>query len=235
MSSDLQIAQSLLAACLEADHKPGKVQFTKYLYLLDYCHWRFTGRKATSLPWRFYHYGPWCEEAEDCMSQLASDHSFHWRETESSFIRSVEVPAHKHDLTTRSLMTQIIGLFKDRELNLLLEVAYSQTEPMVRARRGDVLDFDSILVDKRMPVFFPVPPKPATSYRVHPERLKKMEAFRARAERLIEKSRQRMAFRESESYQEALCMLKEEFTAPDRLPEMRGAISLEAADGLANG
>ena len=29
MPSDLQIAQSLLAACLEADHKPGKIQFTR--------------------------------------------------------------------------------------------------------------------------------------------------------------------------------------------------------------
>ncbi len=234
MPSDLQIAQSLLAACLEADHKPGKVQFTKYLYLLDYCHWRFTGCKATSLPWRFYHYGPWCEQAEDCMAQLASDYAFHWRETEASFIRSVEVPAHKLDLTTRSLMTQIVGWFKDRELNVLLEVTYSQTEPMVRARRGDVLDFSSVPVDKRIPVFFPIPPQ-VTSYRLHPERLKKMEAFRARAEKLKEKARQRMAFRESESYQQAADMLKEEFTAPDRLPEMSGSISFDAANGLANG
>ncbi len=234
MPSDLQIAQSLLAACLEADHKPGKVQFTKYLYLLDYCHWRLTGRKATSLPWKFYHYGPWCEEAEACMAQLASDYAFHWRETEASFIRSVEVPAHKLDLTTRSLLTQIVGWFKDRELNVLLEVTYSQTEPMVRARRGDVLDFASVPVDKRMPVFFPNP-VPAASYRLHPERLKKMETFRARAEKLKEKARQRMAFRGTESYQLAADMLKEEFTAPDRLPEMSGSISFDAANGLANG
>lgn len=235
MPSDLQIAQSLLAACLEADHKPGKVQFTKYLYLLDYCHWRFTGRKATSLPWRFYHYGPWCEQAEDCMAQLARDYSFGWREMEAPFIRSVEVPTHKLDLTTRSSIAQIIGWFKDRELNVLLEVAYSQTEPMVRARRGDVLDFNSVPVDKRMPVFFPVATQPATSYRLHPERLKKMEAFRARAEKLKDKARQRMAFRESEIYQQAAYMLKEEFTAPDRLPEMNGSISFDAANGLAEG
>jgi len=44
-----------------------------------------------------------------------------------------------------------------------------------------------------------------------------------------------MTFRESESYQQAAYMLKEEFTAPDRLPEMSGSISLDAANGLANG
>lgn len=219
MPSALQIAQRLLAACLEADHKPGKVQFTKYLYLLDYCHWRFTGRKATSLPWKFYHYGPWCEQAEDCMAQLASDYAFQWRETEYSFIRSVEVPAHPLDLTTRSLISQIVGWFKDRELNVLLEVTYSQTEPMVRAKRGDLLDFSSVPMDKQMPMFFPPVSYRGAKYQIHPERLKRMEAFRARAEALKEKAKQRMAFRESESYQQAAALMKEEFTAHDRLGE----------------
>ncbi len=235
MPSDLQIAQSLLAACLEADHKPGKVQFTKYLYLLDYCHWRFTGHQATSLPWKFYHYGPWCEQVEDCMTQLATDYAFQWRETEASFIRSVEVPPHKLDLTTRSFITQIVGWFKDRELNVLLEVAYSQTEPMVRARRGDTLDFSSIPVNKQMPVFFPAVSYRSAAYQLHPERLKRMEAFRARAETLKEKAKQRMAFRETESYQQAASLMKEEFTAPDRLPEMRGSMTFDAANGFATG
>jgi len=235
MPSDLEIAQSLLAACVEAGHKPGKVQFTKYLYLLDYCHWRFTARKATALPWRFYHYGPWCEEVEHCMARLASDYSFEWRETESSFIRSVEVPGHKLDLTTNSLISQIIGWFKDRELNVLLDMTYSQTEPMARARRGEVLDFSCVPVDKRLPVFFMAGPSRVTSYRLHPERLRKMEAFRARMEKLRENTRQRMTFRESESYQRAVGMLKEEFTAPDRLPEMTGSMTFEAANGLADG
>lgn len=235
MPSDLQIAQSLLAACLEADHKPGKVQFTKYLYLLDYCHWRFTSRKATTLPWRFYHYGPWCEQAEDCMAQLATQYAFHWREVESSFIRSVEVPTHPLDICTKSMITQIIGWFRNRDLNVLLEATYSQTEPMVHAKRGDMLDFSTVPVDKRMPIFFPDVPQRATSYRLHPERLKRMEAFRARAEKLKEKAGQRMAFRESESYQQAASLLKEEFAAPVRLPEMNGSMTFDAADGFVTG
>ena len=169
------------------------------------------------------------------MAQLASDYAFQWRETESSFIRSVEVPSHKLDLTTNSLMARIIGWFKDRELNVLLEVTYSQTEPMARATRGEMLDFSCVPVDKQMPVFFPEAPPRATSYRLHPERLKKIELFRARMERLKEKTRQRMTFRESESYQQAAGMLKEEFTAPDRLPEMSGSMTFEAANGLADG
>ena len=235
MPSDLQIAQCLLAACLEADHKPGKVQFTKYLYLLDYCHWRFAGRKATALPWKFYHYGPWCEQAEDCMLQLASDYGFQWRETEASFIRSVEIPPNRLDLTTRSLITQIVGWFKDRELNVLLDVAYSQTEPMVRAGRGDVLDFSAVPVNQQMPVFFPAMPDRSSAYELHPDRLKRMEGFRAHAETLKEKAKQRMTFRESEAYRQAEALVKEEFTAPDRLPDMRGAVTFDAVDGFATG
>jgi hypothetical protein len=235
MPSDLQIAENLLAACLQAGHKPGKVQFTKYLYLLDYCHWRFTGQKATSLPWKFYHFGPWCEAVEDCMSSLASRYQFQWWEYEACFLRSVEVPAHPLDITTKSLLTQMVGMFKDRDLNTLLEVTYSQTEPMVQAKRGDVLDFSRIPVDKHMPMFFPAPVLCAANYQIHPERRKKMEAFRARAEKLKDKAKQRRAFRDTESYQQAVSLLKEEFTAPSTLPEMHGAISFEAADGLATG
>jgi hypothetical protein len=235
MPSDLQIAQSLLAACVGAGHKPGKVQFTKYLYLLDYCHWRFTGRKATSLPWKFYHYGPWCEQVDGCMTELAALHAFNWREVEAPFIYSVEVPTHKLDITSNSLINQIVGTFKDRELNSLLEVAYSQTEPMVSARRGDILDFSTVPVDKKMPIFFPTTPANPKIYPLHPEKIKQIEAFRARAEKLKAKARQRMTFRESEPFHQAASMLKEEFTAPDRLPEMTGSMTIEAADGLATG
>lgn len=169
------------------------------------------------------------------MAQLANQYAFHWREVESSFIRSVEVPTHALDISMKSMITQIVGWFKNRDLNVLLEVAYSQTEPMVHAKRGDVLDFSTVPVDKQMPVFFPNVSQRATSYRLHPERLKKMEAFRARADKLKEKAGQRMVFRESESYQQAACLLKEEFTAPDRLPEMNGSMTFEAADGIATG
>jgi len=233
MPNDLQIAEALLAVCLHADHKPGKIQFTKYLYLLDYCHWRFTGRKATALPWRFYHFGPWCEEAESCMATLAERHSFRWRDDEFSFVRSVELTPPPLDLTTRSLIEQIVEMFRNRDLNVLLEVTYSQTEPMVAAKRGDTLDFSRVPVERSMPVFFPSATQPTSEYQLHPERRRKMEAFRARAEALREKARQRMVYRESDTYQQAISRVAEEFTEYGKLPEMRGSVSLDAADGLA--
>ena len=232
MADNLQIAEALLATCLRAEHKPGKIQFTKYLYLLDYCHWRFTGKKVTSLPWKFYHYGPWCEEAETCMATLSSRYSFGWREDGAVILRSVEVASPPVGLTTKSLIEQIVGMFKDRDFNVLLDVTYSQTEPMAQAQRGDILDFATVPVTRTMPEFFPAPATAAATYQVHPERLKKMEAFRARAEALKEKAKQRMEFRESEAYQLALGMVAEELGTYGKLPEMQGEITLEAANGL---
>ena len=232
MPANLEIAEALLAACLHADHKPGKIQFTKYLYLLDYCHWRFTGRKATSLPWKFYHFGPWCEEAEACMATLADRYSFHWREQEASFVRSVEIKPPSLALQTKTLIAHIVSMFKDRDLNMLLDVTYSQTEPMVRAARGDVLDFSCVPVTKSMPEFFPAMVQAPVTYEIHPERRKKMEAFRARAETLRQKARERMAFRDSDEYQQALSLVAEELGSYGKLPEMQGEMTLEAADGL---
>ena len=60
---DRVIAQTLFSRCVEADHIPGKVRFTKYLYLLDYFYWHFRGCKATDINWKFYHFGPWAPEA----------------------------------------------------------------------------------------------------------------------------------------------------------------------------
>lgn len=231
MAHDLQIAEALLATCLRAGHKPGKVQFTKYLYLLDYCYWRFQGRQATSLPWKFYHYGPWCEAAETCMAALADQYEFRWRDDEFWFNRNVEVPMPAVDITLKGLMGRIVDAFKNRDLNALLEFAYSQTEPMVAARRGDLLDFSAVPVDKALPMFFPAE-QSATDFQLHPVRKQKMEAFRARVAKLREQAQQRMAYRESPEYAEAVSHVAEELGSYGDLPAMRGKVTLEAADGL---
>lgn len=232
MPTNGEIAEALLAACLSADHKPGKVQFTKYLYLLDYYHWHLTGRKATTFLWRFYHYGPWCEEVETCMAGLADHYHFGWQEQEAVIVRSLQVVSPRLDLTTKSLIGRVLSLFKDRDLNVLLEVAYSQTEPMAQAQRGDILDFSTVPVDRDLPSFFPAPGAIAKDFKIHFKRIEQMEAFRSKADTLREKARQRMAFRESDSYQKALSLMTEEFAAYGSLPSMGGCLSFEAADGL---
>ena len=233
MSTAQIIAERLLAECLEAGHKPGKVQFTKYLYHLDYCHWRYTGRTASAMPWKFYHYGPWCEEAEACMAGLAQQYGFGWREEEASLISSVSVAKQQVGILIASLISQIVALFKDKDLNTLLDTTYFDTEPMLHAKRGDTLNFATVPVAKSFPQYYPAPQE-GKPYPIPAARLKKMELLRERLPRLRAKAQERMALRNTPEYAQAMELLSKDLGTDETIPEIRLNISPEAAESLSN-
>jgi hypothetical protein len=235
MPSRQEIATALFARCLEYDHKPGKVQFTKYLYLVDYCHWRFKGRPASDIPWIFYHYGPWSPAAVECMAELATDYGFSWREEEAPVVRFVRVEEPiRLDLNTETIMKRIISAFKDREPMVVVEYTYSQTEPMLHAQRGSPLDFATIPVDKAMPDFFPARVKPA-AFSIAPQVQSRMDAMRAKVGKLRQQSEERQRFRETADYRTALELLSAETQAGEPLPSMRGRLTQEVIDDLGTG
>jgi hypothetical protein len=218
MPSCQEIAATLFARCLEHDHKPGKVQFTKYLYLVDYCHWRLKGRKATDVEWLFYHYGPWSPTAEECMAELAATLGFAWREEEGPVLKFVRVeePASL-GLTLESIIKRIVTFFKDREPMVVVEYAYSQTEPMLQAKRGDVLDFATVPVDQTMPEFAPTLAKPI-AFTLATRVQERMAALQAKAGKLRQQATERQRFRESADYRTALQMLAAESHTADPIP-----------------
>jgi hypothetical protein len=236
MPSTREIAEVLWARCLEADHKPGRVQFTKYLYLIDYSYWRFHGRQSTDAHWIFYLYGPWATEAQAAMNDLAAAHGFSWGEEEETVLRFVwvEEPPPRQSAEMEGTIQHILRAFKDRDLNYLLNFAYGQTEPMLAAKRGDALDFSQVPVDKTMPVFSPPKTKAAEAV-LHPRMAERVAAFRARAEQLRAKTEQRNVYRESEEYRKALLLLAEEMGAGWNLPELRAKMSEESAAALGKG
>ena len=232
MPSRQQIATALFARCLEHDHKPGKVQFTKYLYLVDYCHWRLKGRPATDIPWIFYHYGPWSPAAEECMAALAEDHGFSWREEEEPILRFVrlEEPV-RLDLTTESIIKRIVSAFKDREPMVVVDFTYSQTEPMLNAKRGEPLDFGTVPVDHAMPELAPTRTK-APAFALAPQVRARMEALKARSGKLRQQAEERQRFRETADYRAALDLLAADTGTAEPLPAMRGRLSREVIDDL---
>lgn len=232
MPSRQQIASALFASCLAHDHKPGKVQFTKYLYLVDYCHWHFHGRQATDINWIFYHYGPWSPAAEECMAAIAEDYGFSWFEEEEPVLQfaRVEEPAAP-GLTIHSIVEHVVRAFKDREPMCVVEFAYSQTEPMLNARRGDHLDFSVVPVDHAMPQFTPARPKPA-AFTLHPQLQERMAAMKAKSARLRQKADERQRFRESADYRTALQMLAAETLSPGSLPDMSGRMNPDVIGDL---
>lgn len=232
MPSRQEIAAALFARCLEHDHKPGKVQFTKYLYLVDYCHWRFKGRAATDIPWIFYHYGPWSPAAEECMVALADDHGFSWREEEEFVLRFVRVEEPMRlDLTLESIIQRILSAFKDREPMEVVEYTYSQTEPMLKARRGEPLDFGTVPIDRAMPEFVPTRAKPP-AFALAPQVQARMEALKAKSAKLRQQAEERQRFRETADYRTALDLLAAETSAGEALPTLRGRMSRDVVDDL---
>ncbi|MDO8544453.1 MAG: hypothetical protein Q7S40_28775 [Opitutaceae bacterium] len=232
MSSNREIAATLFARCLEHDHKPGKVQFTKYLYLVDYCHWRLKGHKATDIDWVFYHYGPWSPTAEKCMADLATTYGFSWREEEEPVLQFVRVEESLElGLTLETIIKRIVSFFKDREPMVVVEFAYSQTEPMLCAKRGDVLDFTTVPVNQTMPEFAPARLKPAP-FTLNPGLQERMAAMQTKAGKLREQAEERQRFRESAAYRTALQMLTAETGASAKIANMRGHMSVEVIDDL---
>jgi hypothetical protein len=234
MPSRQEIATALFARCLEHDHKPGKVQFTKYLYLVDYCYWRLKGRLASDIPWMFYHFGPWSPAAEECMAALADDYGFSWREEESFVLRfasRLEEPV-RLDLTLEAIIKRILSAFKDREPMVVVEYTYSQTEPMLNARRGEQLDFASVPVDQTMPEFVPARAKPAAAFALAPQVRARMDALKAKSAKLRQQAEERQRFRETPDYRTALDLLAAETSAGDSLPSLRGRMSREVIDDL---
>ena len=231
-----EIAEVLWARCLEADHKPGRVQFTKYLYLIDYCHWRFHGRQATDAHWVFHHYGPWAAEVHTAMNEIAATYGFSWGEEEDTVLQFVRVdePPPKQSTGMEGIIQHVLRAFKDRDLNYLLNVAYGQTEPMLAAKRGEALDFSLVPVDKAMPVFSP--PKPQVlETKLNPKMAVRVAAFRAKAGKLRARAEERNFYRESAEFQTAMQILADETGAGWKLPGLRAKLSDESAASMAEG
>ncbi|MDP2137199.1 MAG: hypothetical protein Q8J74_05045 [Candidatus Didemnitutus sp.] len=232
MPSRQEIAATLFARCLEHEHKPGKVQFTKYLYLVDYCHWRLKGRKATDIEWLFHHYGPWSPAAEECMADLSSTLGFSWREEEEPVLQYVRVEEPGSlGLTLEGIIKRIVTFFKDHEPMVVVEFAYSQTEPMLNAKRGDILDFKVVPVDQSLPEFAPAKVKPP-QFALATGIQEKMVAMQAKAGKLRQQALERQRFRETPDYRTALQMLAVESHSAEPVPALRGHMSRSVLEDL---
>lgn len=232
MPSTREIAEVLWARCLEADHKPGRVQFTKYLYLIDYCHWRFHGLQASDAQWIFYHYGPWAQEAHAAMNALAIEHGFSWGEEEDTVLRFVRVEESRRlDFGLEGIMQQIVRAFKNSDLNRVLEFAYNQTEPMLVAKRGDKLDFQTVPVDKSMPLFAPVPAK-TQLFKLSPARAEQLATMRGKRAELQALGERWRREREAPAFQEAMRLLNHETVAALPADSLKLSLSAEAVDSL---
>ena len=131
-----------------------KTALVKLVYLVDVECYRRLGRPATSLQWRFHHYGPYSAELEREVNHNAFVHVFgardsgygfapssDWRDIHSAFNTTFE-PA------VRRVADAVAKQWGLEPLNTILEYVYFETEPMQDARRGETLDFSRIQTER---------------------------------------------------------------------------------------
>jgi hypothetical protein len=219
----VKIAQTLFSRCLESELKPNRLEFTKFLYLIDYCYFRFKGEKATDIDWVFYHYGPWAFEMPSLMEQVMQVFPVGWEdrtEEYGGYMPRFDPIEERLGMSLEGIISRIINAFKSRSTNDTVEWCYKHTEPMQAAKRGDHLQFDTIEVTREIPEFFP---KPATwdMPKVPAALMEKRAAFKAKRLSRQKKYQDYKANLESPVYKEAMSQLEAMNTA--KIPDLSKA------------
>lgn len=176
------------------DKDLGPIHLVKYVYLADLAYAERKGTTLTGAPWRFYHFGPYCNEVwkrvEPAMAaMMAEDKSFEsahrdedvlrWRSSDPERDRA-DAGAGLH-ITAKLAIERSVREWGSDTQGLLHHVY--NTRPMLRAAPNDLLVFEPLEPTEK---FEPLPP---------PTKKEKKQA-RARIEALREKLAERQAARE---------------------------------------
>lgn len=155
----------------------------KFLYLSDWLSVLYRERRLTDYPWRFYHYGPYASTAQHGIDAAVESGKITMEQISDPDDRDVFLYRRRGDdpefwrhigVGFEARLRRLIEQWIHRPRNELLDFVYFGTEPMLAARRGDLLDFSTI---QRTP-----PSTPSQSRRERsPEAQVALERFLARA------------------------------------------------------
>jgi hypothetical protein len=128
----------------------GKTRLVKLLYLVEVEYYRATSERLTDLMWLFHYYGPYAFELEEILAQpeFAREQIKTQGEKDVTLFRVAEarIPyGWKLDARISLLVKKIVGEWRGKSLEELLDYVYFETEPMQAVQnRGDRLDFTVI-------------------------------------------------------------------------------------------
>lgn len=129
------------------------VRLVKFLYLADvYFARRHEGETFTHLPWAFVHYGPYCREVMEEIDNAVALGLIEQKTFESKYgegkeyhiyyCRDDDTESIEKDIPSEVLFPLKADIKRyGNDTPLLLDIVYFETEPMVEARKGDLLDF----------------------------------------------------------------------------------------------
>lgn len=152
-----RLLQFILATAGQEDFESrqlGPIHLIKYVYLADLDHAKhYNGQTYTTLPWKFHHFGPWCNEAylriEPALLSICAEKRViesDKADYDGKFIRWYIVDDGLYERLERELPLIITNSVQryvhkfNAETEDLLHFVY-KTWPMLRAKPGDFLDF----------------------------------------------------------------------------------------------
>jgi uncharacterized phage-associated protein len=147
-TSVLELLKLILQETESESLSIGKTKLIKILYLLEVEYYRSFQKRLTDLEWQFYHYGPYPIGIEKIlgspdleeMPKLLKDGKVYKKYSVASD-RSAE---RGIDSDVQRLIKRVVNEWGGLGLNDLLDFVYFETEPMRKAKRGEILDFKTI-------------------------------------------------------------------------------------------
>jgi len=205
----------------ENDSSLTTVRLVKFVYLADvYFARKHKGETLTHFPWVFVNFGPYCGEVMGEIDKAEALGLIEMKSFDSSYregkeyhlftCRDDDVEAIEEDIPIEVLfyLKADIKRFGD-DTPLLLDYVYFDTEPMMEAKKGDLLDFS-----KCKPF---IPTKPIQTKKLSKD---KIETIRSHIKKLVpkferghfkkEKDKIEMAKWKDKIYFQALDMMEEE-------------------------
>lgn len=131
--------------------KLSPIRLVKFLYLAD-LYWarENNGKTLTGWRWKFVHYGPFCNESLEYIEKAHSDGLIDKGTYESKYVdedyflywckESRTDIERKLPIYLTSPLQEAISKWGDDTFGLL-DYVYFETEPMLDAKKGDLLDF----------------------------------------------------------------------------------------------
>jgi len=146
------IKQVLREAKEEGMRSIGKTRLVKLIYLVEVEFYRIYQKRLTNLEWKFFHFGPYPLEIQEILGSLEFEKEEIDLASGKVFFKysmSFDEPVESYvSSDVGRLVTNIVKEWGDANLNRLLDYVYFETEPMVDAKRGYILDFSKILLWK---------------------------------------------------------------------------------------
>lgn len=127
-------------------------KIVKLIYLSDYNFYKYFGNSITGIVYNYHYHGPFSKSIYDCIDELVQNNiikkskniSF-WKLRTYYLYSILDNYEFKRNLTNQEIdiLEYIISEYGKLDYKELKNISY-KTEPMISAKRGDILNFGDI-------------------------------------------------------------------------------------------